>query len=173
MFCQNRYQNLSDHVDAIKQLRCGRILMESGCLVAIEEHRFASPVSIAQVWWESNHGRIRGDVCHLDFHVPRGMQGFITLDYVRSGDQTSYKTFRGACNLLNEIARIQNACAIVAHITNGRITDRLLERNGWQRHMKNWRGRHFIRRFYDGYPTVDVSSYMNDRKTRRLQSSVA
>jgi hypothetical protein len=160
MFCRRRYPNLNDHSSEIKQLRCGRIVMEAGHLVAIENHLLSSPVSIAQVWWESNHGRIQGDVCHLDFHVPRGMPAFLTLDYVRSGNQTSYKTFLGACNILNEVARIKRVGAIVAHITNGRISDRLLERQGWQRHMPNWRGRHFIRRFYDGYPEINLKRYM-------------
>ncbi|WP_404309115.1 hypothetical protein [Neorhodopirellula lusitana] len=159
MFCRQRYHDLARDAEAIKQVRYGRIITQQGKLVAVERHWLSSPASIAQVWWESNRGRIRGDLCHLDFHIPGGVSGFITLDYVRSGSETSYKTFLGACNVLNEVARLRNAQAIVAHITNGRISDRLLERQGWERHMLNWRGRHFIRRFLDGYPELQPGRY--------------
>lgn len=159
MYCRSRHTSLTNDSDAIRQIRCGRIVMERGKLVAIERHQWPSPVSIAQVWWESERGRIRGDICRLDFHIPRSMPNFITLDYVRSGSQTRFQTFMGACNVLNEIARMRGSVAIVAHITNGRISDRFLQREGWQRHMPHWRGRHFIRRFYDGYPAVDLGRY--------------
>lgn len=159
MYCRSRHTSLTADATAIEQIRCGRIVMEQGKLVAIERHLWPSPVSIAQVWWESERGRIRGDVCRLDYHVPRGMDQFISLDYVRSGGQTCYQTFLGACNVLNEIARMRRSVAIVAHVTNSRISDRFLERQGWQRHMPHWRGRHFIRRFYDGYPEINVQRY--------------
>lgn len=88
----------------------------------------------------------------VDFHVPRSAPNYLTLDYVRSGSQTTYRTSIGGCHVLNEIAKIKNSVAIVAHVTNSRITDRFLCRQGYQRHMPAWRGRHFIRRFYSGYP---------------------
>ncbi|WP_146577007.1 hypothetical protein [Neorhodopirellula pilleata] len=159
MFCRNRYTDFDRDDDAIARIRCGRIVMEHGKLVSVERHLWSSPVSIAQVWWESERGRIRGDVCYLDYHIPRGLPQFITLDYIRSGQQTRYRTFIGACHILNEIAKRRQSAAIVAHVTNARISDRLLQRQGWERHMPQWRGRHFIRRFYEGYPSVDLTRY--------------
>jgi len=159
MFCRERFANLEEDAEGIRQVRCGRIVMESGRLVSIERHCFSSPVSIAQIWWESGRGRLRGDRCLLDFHVPRGLESFLTLDYVRSGSQTSYKTFVGACYVLDEIAKIREADAIVAHVTNVRISDRFLNRLGWQRHQRHWRGRHYIRRFYGDYPPLDLGRY--------------
>jgi hypothetical protein len=61
---------------------------------------------------------------------------------------------------LDEIARIRGAVAIVAHVTNGSISDRLLQRFGWQQHLEHWQGRHWIRRFYDGYPETSVGRYL-------------
>ncbi|MFG0254927.1 MAG: hypothetical protein ACF787_07490 [Rhodopirellula sp. JB053] len=153
MFVRRRFDSLHSQAESISAITRGRIVMRAGKLAAIEQHWVRSPVSVAQVWWESNHGRLRGDECLLDYHVPRGLSAFITLDYIRSGSETSYKTFVGACHVLNEIARLRHCSAIVAHVTNVRISDRLLERLGWQRHLEHWRGRHYIRRFYDGYPT--------------------
>ena len=66
----------------------------------------------------------------------------------------------GAGHVLDEIARIRGATAIVAHVTNHNITDRLLVRLGWQQHMPHWKGRHWIRRFYDGYPESTLQRYV-------------
>ncbi|MCM2371334.1 hypothetical protein [Aporhodopirellula aestuarii] len=157
MFPRNRFTDIQSQSTSIAAITRGRIIMRAGRLVAIEQHWLRSPVSVAQIWWESNHGRLRGDECLLDYHIPRGLPSFITLDYIRSGSETQYKTFIGACHILNEVARLRRADAIVAHVTNVRISDRLLQRLGWQRHLEHWKGRHYIRRFYDGYPTLPNS----------------
>ena len=115
---------------------------------------------MAQVWWQSRYGRPTDDLCWMDYHQPWGSPGFLTLDYVRSGTQAGYKTFIGACHVLDEIARIRGAVAIVAHVSNGAISDRLLQRLGWQRHLEHWSGRHWIRRFYDGYPESALHRYV-------------
>jgi hypothetical protein len=158
MFLRTRYSDIHAEANSIAAIRCGRVIVRDGRLFAIEQHWLRSPVSIVQVWWDSNHRRLTGNECILDYHVPRGLPSFITLDYVRSGKQTDYPTLVAACHVLNEIARLRRANAIVAHVTNPRISDRLLERFGWQRHLLHWRGRHFIRRFYDGYPELSVQS---------------
>lgn len=154
MIPRHRYTDLSSQSESIAQIVRGRIVMRAGRFVAVAEQWVRSPVSIAQIWWESNYGRLRGDECLLDYHIPRGLPSFITLDYIRSGTQTQYKTFVGACHILNEIARLRHSEAIVAHVTNVRISDRFLDRLGWERHQEHWRGRHFIRRFDSGYPAL-------------------
>lgn len=165
MFPRHRYSDLSSQSGNIARITRGRIVMRAGRFVAIEEHWARSPVSIAQIWWQSNHGRLRGDECRLDYHIPRGLPSFITLDYIRSGTQTQYQTFVGACHILNEIARLRRSDAIVAHVTNGRISDRFLARLGWERHQEHWRGRHFIRRFYSGYPVLPSRYQANNAST--------
>lgn len=134
--------------------------MRSGRLVEIQRKWVCGSVSVAQVWWEARYGRNDDDVCWLDYHQPRGMPSFLTLDYVRSGSLAGYKSFAGACHVLDEIARIRGAVAIVAHVSNGSISDRLLQRFGWQRHLEHWQGRHWIRRFYDGYPESEWHRYV-------------
>jgi len=146
--------------DLIRRWRCGRIVMQAGKLVRVERRWLTGGVSMAQVWWQTRFGRDDDDRCCLDYHQPLGMPAFLTLDYIRSGRKAGYKTFIGACHVLDEIARMRGASAIVAHVSNGGISDRLLERVGWQRHLEHWSGRHWIRRFYDGYPQSGVERYL-------------
>lgn len=145
----------------IRRWRCGRIVMRDGRLDSIRQRRTVGSVSVAEVWIKSKFTRPRGDVCMLDYHQPFGMRAFITLDFVHSGMQTSARTFLGACRVLNYVARIRGVLAIVAHVTNESISDRLLERNGWERHLTHWSGRHWIRRFYDGYPEPALPRFVD------------
>jgi len=143
----------------IRRWRFGRIVMQAGRLVEIQRRLTCGSVSVAQVWWQAKYGRDDDDICWLDYHQPLGMPAFLTLDYIRSGTLARYKTFIGACHVLDEIARIRQASAIVAHVSNGDISDRLLTRQGWQQHASKWNGRHWIRRFYDGYPESTIQRY--------------
>ena len=145
--------------DKLRRWRCGRIIMQAGRLVEIQHRLMCGSVSVAQVWWQAKYGRSDDDVCWLDYHQPFGMPGFLTLDYIRSGTYAGYKTFVGTCYVLDEIARLRSASAIVAHVTNQSISDRLLRRLGWQQHLHQWKGRHWIRRFYDGYPESRLHRY--------------
>ena len=145
--------------DQLRRWRCGRIVMQAGRLVEIQRRLTCGSVSVAQVWWQARFGRNDDDICWLDYHQPLGMPAFLTLDYVRSGTRAGYKSFIGACHVLDEIAKIRSANAIVAHVTNGNISDRLLTRTGWEQHLTHWSGRHWIRRFYDGYPESSLARY--------------
>ena len=135
-------------------------MMRDGKLVEIQHRLMCGSASMAQVWWQAKYGRPDDELCWLDYHQPFGMSNFLTLDYVRSGQQAGYKTFLGATHVLTEVARIRGAVAIVAHVSNGNISDRFMERQGWQRHMEDWKGRHWIRRFYDGYPESTLHRYV-------------
>ncbi len=146
--------------DELRRWRCGRIVMQAGRLVEIQHRLKCGSVSVAQVWWQAKYGRNDDDICWLDYHQPLGMQGFLTLDYIRSGTLAGYKSFIGACHVLDEIAKVRDASAIVAHVTNGNISDRLLTRLGWQQHMTQWSGRHWIRRFYNGFPETNLHRYI-------------
>ena len=157
-----RLDGVSDPIanaEKIRRWQCGRIVMQGGRLVEVQHRLTCGSVSMAQVWWQAKYGRDDDNLCWLDYHQPLGMPQFLTLDYIRSGRHAGYKTFVGACHVLDEIARIRSAQAIVAHVTNQSISDRLLTRLGWQRHLEHWKGRHWIRRFYDGYPDSTLHRY--------------
>ncbi len=149
--------------ELIRRWRRGRIVIRDGRLVRVEKRWLTGSVSVAQVWWQARYGRPDDDLCWLDYHQPRGMPQFLTLDYIRSGRRAGYKSFAGACRVLDEIARLRGAVAIVAHVSNAGISDRLLQRLGWQRHLQHWSGRHWIRRFYDGYPEASIERFLAGR----------
>lgn len=127
-------------------------MVEGGQLIAIESRWLPAQTSMLRVWWDTYFPGGQPDRCVLDFHRPWGSPGFLTLDYVRSGPGTNFKSFRRAVATLDEIARIQGSLAIVAHVSTSSISDRLLSRWGWEQHCLQWKGRHWIKRFYDGYP---------------------
>ena len=164
MLCLGTVTDPISGADQIRRWRCGRIVMRDGRLVEIQRRLMCGSVSVAQVWWQAKFGRADENVCWLDYHQPFGMPAFLTLDYIRSGKTAGFKTFIGACHVLDEIARVRGASAIVAHVSNGTISDRLLQRSGWQRHMQQWSGRHWIKRFYDGYPESCLHRYTTPQR---------
>ncbi len=133
--------------------------MRSGRLLEIRCRILPRRVSVARVWWDSRHRSRDDDQCTLDYHGPL-LGGYLSLDYIASGRGTRLATMLGACQLLDEIARIREAVAIFAHVSTTAISDRLLIRYGWQRHLPSLPGRHWVKRFYDGYPEIDVRRYL-------------
>ena len=84
--------------------------------------------------------------------LPRSAPNFLALKYVLSSRDTTLATFRLSLTVLDQIAAIKRSDAIVADVTNLRISDRLLRRWGWEPHLTgDWR-RHWIKRFYGSYP---------------------
>ncbi len=148
-----------DQRAAIRRWRRGRITMRGGRLVSLAPRRWTLPTSIARVWWQQRFRPGDVDQCLLDYRSSR-LGGFIVLDFVQSGPATQLDTFRGACQLLDEVARIREAVAIVAHVSTTAISDRLLRRWGWQPHAHGLGGRHWIKRFYDGYQAIELDHYM-------------
>ncbi len=161
MFTLGRVADPISGAQQLRRWRCGRIMMREGKLVEIQRRLMCGSASMAQVWWQAKYGRPDDELCWMDYHQPLGMPGFLTLDYVRSGRQAGYKSFVGATYVLDEIARLRGAVAIVAHISNGNISDRFMQRMGWEQHMQKWSGRHWIRRFYDGYPESKLHRYVD------------
>ncbi len=143
----------------IRGWRRGRITMRGGKLVSIAPRWWSLPTSIARVWWQERFRPGAVDQCQLDYRSSR-LGGFIVVDFIQSGPGTQLDTFRGACQMLDEIACIREAVAIVAHVSTTSISDRLLRRWGWQPHAHGLSGRHWIKRFYDGYQEIKLDHYL-------------
>jgi len=153
--------NVTDLVaqaDIVHSWKSGRITMREGLLVSIRRRRLKIPASIARVWIQERFKPGNRDQCTIDYRSS-GIGGFIVLEFIQSGPSTQLATFRGACQMLDEIARIRQSVAIFAHVSTDAITDRLLLRWGWERHAGKLSGRHWIKRFYSGYPPVNLSRY--------------
>jgi hypothetical protein len=140
---------------SLARLRCGHIVIRNGHLQAIQGRWWPYCGNLWQVWWDTHSRSGFQDSCDLFYHSPFSAPGFLTLDYVRSGARTSLTTLYAAALVLDEIARLRRAHAIVCNVTNRRISDRLLQRWGWHEHCQQWSGRHFIKRFYGHYPEID------------------
>ena len=127
-------------------LRVGRIIVDDGVPAVVRRRWLPVTASVMGVYWDIFAGRGNHRRCEIDFHVPWGSPGFVTLDYIRAGRRTGYGNLRRAVRALEQYARDRRSHAIVAHVTNPMITDRLLTRLGWEQHCLHWRGRHWIRR---------------------------
>ncbi len=154
---------VSDPILGARELRlwrCGQIVTAAGKLLAIRHRPWPSAGSVAQVWLHARLTRWNDDRCVLDYHQPLGMRGVLTVDFIRSGERTKYKTFSAAVHLLDEVARIRQCKALVANVSNANLSDRLMTRFGWERHLEHWQGRHWIKRFYNGYPPSKLGRYV-------------
>lgn len=104
------------------------------------------------------------DRCLLYYNQPRRMPRFLALKYIVSTTGTSYATFRAALTLLDAVAAVKGADAIVCDAANVRLTDRVMQRLGWEPHKPERWHRNFIRRFYGVYP---AHASGRDRRSRR------
>ncbi len=158
--------------------RCGRIVTENGRLLGVYGRWWPHLGSWLQVIWDTNFRSMRGDRCELFYHEPLSTPGYLCLSYVHSGARTTLATCYLAKLALEEIARIRAAKAIVCHVTNYRVTDRLMQRWGWEAHCSNLSGRHFIKRFYGSYPEIppywrERLNIDNDRTRHETRSEVS
>ena len=136
--------------------------MREGRLVGIRRRYWPFPASIFRVWLHTHSRKGTADECRLDYRSSR-VGGFMVIDYIHSGPLTQLATLRGACQLLDEVARLRQSVAILAHVSTEAISDRLLQRWGWEPHAGQLQGRHWIKRFYNGYPKVDIDRYFQTR----------
>jgi hypothetical protein len=141
------------HADLLSQRRCGHIVVKRTRLVAVYGRWWPYYGNLLQAAWDG-HFRRDDDSCEIFYHVPWSTPQYLTLSYIRSGGRATAATVKAACLVLDEIARIRQASAIVCHVTNNRISDRTLERWGWESHCPHLPGRHFIKRFYGRYPEI-------------------
>jgi hypothetical protein len=111
-------------------------------------------ISVAEVNWlgRRTHERLRADACRLYYNQPRNSPNFLALKYVVTSFGTSYRTLLTASRALDEIARLKQTDAIVCDVTNQRISDEMMRRWGWERHLESSCRRHYIKRFYGTYP---------------------
>ena len=108
----------------------GVIETVGGELRAVHLRPWPKMVSWTELWPLGMRYHARGDAdrCLLYFNQPRRMPNFLALRYVISTEGTSYRTFRAALTVLDQIAEIKRIDAIVCDAANIRISDRLLAR---------------------------------------------
>ena len=151
---------LQSGADVLRRRRYGVIEMADEQLVAVHLRPWPKSVSLLEIAWLGRrmHRYRPGNRCLLYYNQPLRFPNFLVLKYVVSQLGTSLKTFRGSMAILDEIARIKQSDAALTEVSNLRISDRLLRRGGWERHVLQSRRRHYIRRFYGEYPVWPPNS---------------
>jgi hypothetical protein len=148
--------DLRQGAEVLRRRPYGVIEMIDERLAGIHLRPWPKTISVAEVWWLGGryHRRRPGNRCLLYYNQPWGHRNFLTLKYLVSSSRTTMRTARGALLVLDEIARLKRSDAILCEASNLRISDRLLARWGWERHVLDSPRRHFIKRFYGDYPPV-------------------
>ncbi len=141
----------------LERWRCGRIVTSQGRLKYVQRRWLGYRASIWRVALDRRWRRKTAVECELYYHHNMFSSDYLVLGYVSSHAASSLSSFYCATLVLDEIARIKRSHAIVTEVSNPRLSDRLLNRWGWERHCLTWPGRHFIKRFYGTYPTVPLA----------------
>lgn len=105
--------------------------------------RWASQWDIAKD--ETKRSASNGE-CRFFYSFPCRTPGFMAVNYMTSGDQTSYRTLLLGVQVLEEIARRRKSIAIVCQAYSNRLSERLMHRWGYVRHALSLGDNHYIRR---------------------------
>ncbi len=134
--------------------RYGMIQVSDGKLDFVQLRPWPKLISSMEASWLGGwrHNNLRRDRMRIYYNQPMGHRRYLALKYIVSSLGTTLATGRTAMQVLDEIARCKRSDAILCEVTNRRITDRVLNHFGYERHLPNSRKRHFIRRFYGDYP---------------------
>jgi hypothetical protein len=140
--------------ETLRKRPYGVIEVLQGRFVRVQLRPWPKYASLLEVHWlqAMKSKRHQQDGCRLFYNQPMGHRNFLTLSYVESSLNTQLKTIYRALDVLTQIAYIKQSDAIIAEVTNKRISDRLLIRRGWERYMEQKRQRHWIKRFYGSFP---------------------
>ena len=149
--------------DVLRRRRFGVIAMCNGRLAAVKLRPYPKFVSHWEAQWIGGwfHSHALGDRCWLYYNQPWGSPNYLALQYLVSTSQCSLASARGALAILDWIAQLKQSSAIVCQ-GNDHFDERLPQRWGWEPHMLDFPGKHFIKRFYGDFSQVqDVAKYLN------------
>ena len=147
-------RDLNANQDVLRKRPYGVIEAVKGKFVRVQLRPWPKYASLLEAHWlrGMRSKRHEQDVCRVFYNQPLGHRNYLTLSYIESSLNTQMRTVYAALDVLNQIAFIKRSDAMLAEVTNKRITDRLLVRRGWERHTEQKRQRHWIKRFYGSYP---------------------
>lgn len=142
--------DLHRQADVLQRRRYGVIQCIEQRFSAVTLRPWPKVISLPEIWWWGKrfHRHRAGDRCLLYYNQPWGQESFLALKYIVSSRDVTLKTVFEALRLLDEIAGIKGVDAIVTEASNPRISNTLLTRLGWQRHVLTSRRRHYIKRLY-------------------------
>jgi hypothetical protein len=132
-------RDVESNQETLRRRPYGIIEAAQGKLVKIQLKPWPKIASLMEAHWiqRMKTRRYQYDVCRLFYNQPMGHRNYLTLAYVESSFKTSLKTFYVTLDTLNQIAYLKRSDAILAEVTNSRLTDRFMIRRGWERYMEH------------------------------------
>lgn len=166
----NLWQTITDwdgQQETIRQRRYGIIETVAGKFVAIHFRPWPKLLSWPEIMpvGSTYHARGKEDRCLLYFNQPRGHSNFLALKYVVSTPNTTRATIFAALAILDAVAKTKGTDAILCDAFNQRLSDRMLNRHGWESHKPQRWHRNFIKRFYGVYPTIKLPEFASPQIT--------
>jgi hypothetical protein len=141
--------------DTLRQRRYGIIEVINGRFHQVHLRPWPKILVGPELIWLGNwlHRQRRGDRLLLYYNQPWRFSNFLALAYALSSRGTSMRSIRIGLAVLDEIARLKTSDALLCDVSNWRISQRFMQRWGWEPHCPTaWWHRHFIKRFYGTYP---------------------
>ncbi|HIF33505.1 MAG: hypothetical protein ABGX22_14305 [Pirellulaceae bacterium] len=134
--------------ECIRTRRYGVIRVRDRRVASIHFRWTVKVVSIWHVLWGRlwTHIWRSGDFCELHYDATSSSPHFVVIKWAFSHRQTTYQSTRTAMQILDQVAAIRQAHAIVFHARNDRITDQAAKRLGYSRHADHLPGRNYIKR---------------------------
>ena len=143
-------------VEVLADKAYGVIEVRDQELYAIHFRPYPKLVSIAEIqWgnlWKRSSGSSRCDRVLLFYNQPMFHRNFLALKYFVSDYKSSLASIAVCLSVLDYVAKVKRTDAAITEITNNRIKDRHLSHFGWEEHLQQRKGRHWIKRFYGEYP---------------------
>jgi hypothetical protein len=155
--------DLEKNRELVRQHRYGVIEVGQGELKQIRFRPWPKLISAWEVTWLGNWNHQRGgDPClRLYFNQPWRQQKYLVLSYADSTRGASFADLRIGLRILDLVAWMKQVDAIVTEIRYPRISEAMLTRVGWERHLLHSRQRHFIKRFYGDYSAIDATQIVS------------
>lgn len=126
--------------------RYGWIEVSRGELRQIRATWTPKQASYLHQWIDQRFRWLPSDTCRLYFSRPLRCPKFVTINYLRSGPDTRWKSVERVNRAIEGLARLSNADAIVCQSIHPRLNDRVMARLGFDRHAFSLPGRHYIKR---------------------------
>lgn len=130
----------------IRKWRYGAIEIRDGELVCISARWWPRLASEWESLREQLIKTLPGGVCRMYYSFPWRTPGFMVLAYAHSGPDTTYRSIRCGLRCLEQIAIVWDSQAIVCQATNNRLSERTMNRWGYEKHALSLGDNHYIRR---------------------------
>ena len=153
-------KQIEELTEANSRNRYGFIETADDRMVKVQFRPWPKLISGTEVSWIGSwkHERALSKRCRLFFNQPLGHRNFLTISYIESTFGSSFKNFHLALMVLDLLAMRKRCDAVLCELSNDRISDRLMIRWGWERHLPGSTKRHWIKRFYGDFSRVELAN---------------